>query len=292
MKNLINYYYNLLVTDFKKINQRFIFEVEGKKYEFIPFYGDVNKFYKIYLTVIKNNKYCHEILLNKDKNLLTFYDNKPYILIKKNICIDSRVDINEIINYDIPIYVHNTIDWKKLWEEKIDYYEYQMSQLAIKYKFLKKSFDYYIGLSETAISLLNYIDTNDIKYYVSHRRIDQNEKLDEFFNPLNIILDSRTRDIAEYIKINYFNGRIDENEVLKYLDNLNFTYTENLLFLSRLLYPSYYFDTYDQIIQDKVSDEKIQLYMKKNASYETFLKRIYIYIKNKYKIPEIEWLES
>lgn len=292
MKNLINYYYNLLVNDFKKTNDRFIFEVEDKNYEFVPFSGDINKFYKIYLTVIKNNKYCHEIILNKDRNLLTFYNNKPYILIKKNICIDSRVDINEIINYDIPIYENNTVDWKKLWEEKIDYYEYQMSQFAIKYRFLKKSFDYYIGLSETAISLLNYIDINDIKYYVSHRRIGPNEKLDEFFNPLNIVVDNRTRDIAEYIKVNYFNGKIDENEVLNYLDNLNFTYTENLLFFSRLLYPSYYFDIYDQVIQEKISDEKIQFYIKKNTSYEAFLKKIYIYIKNKYKIPEIEWLEN
>ena len=83
MKNLINYYYNLLVNDFKKTNDRFIFEVEDKNYEFVPFSGDINKFYKIYLTVIKNNKYCHEIILNKDRNLLTFYNNKPYILIKR-----------------------------------------------------------------------------------------------------------------------------------------------------------------------------------------------------------------
>ena len=135
-------------------------------------------------------------------------------------------------------------------------------------------------------------DINDIKYYVSHRRIGPNEKLDEFFNPLNIVVDNRTRDIAEYIKVNYFNGKIDENEVLNYLDNLNFTYTENLLFFSRLLYPSYYFDIYDQVIQEKISDEKIQFYIKKNTSYEAFLKKIYIYIKNKYKIPEIEWLEN
>ena len=263
----------------------------AKNYEFIPFYGDINRFYKLYLTLISNNKYCHEVVFNKDKNLLTVYNNIPYLLIKKNICIDSRVDINEIINYNIPIYEENGIDWKKLWTEKIDYYEYQMSQLATKYKYLKKSFDYYIGLSETAISLLNYVNRSDIKYYISHKRINQNEKLDDFLNPLNIVIDNRTRDVAEYIKINYFNGTLYENEVYQYLDNLHFTYTENLLFLSRLLYPTYYFDVYDKIIQEQVSEEKIDFYIKKNTHYEVFLKKIYIYIKNKYKIPEIEWLE-
>lgn len=291
MKNLINYYYGLLINNFKKINERFVFEIDNKSYEFIPFYGDINQLYKNYLTLSNNNKYCHEIIFNKDKNLLTFYNNTSYILIKKNICIDKKVDMNEIVNYDIPVYSKNNINWKKLWKDKIDYYEYQMSQLAVKHNILKNSFDYYVGLSETAISLLNYIEDNDIKYYVCHKRINLNEKLDEFFNPANIIIDNRTRDIAEYIKINYLNETISVNEVFYYLDNINFSYVESLMFLSRLLYPSYYFDIYDQIIQDQISEEKIKFYIKKNTAYEAFLKRVYKYIKNRYKIPEIEWLE-
>ncbi|MBE6139496.1 MAG: hypothetical protein E7174_03270 [Firmicutes bacterium] len=292
MKNLINYYYALIINNFKKINDSFVFEVDNKNYEFIPFYGDVNKFYKNYLTLINNNKYCHEVIFNKDKNLLTFYNQKPYILLRKNIYIDKKVDINEIINYDIPIYGGNSLNWKKLWGDKIDYYEYQMSQIAIKYRILKNSFDYYIGLSETAINLLNYVDDTKIKYFICHRRITINQMLDEFFNPINIVVDSRTRDIAEYIKINYFSETINLTEVFNYLDSLNFNYDESLLFLARLLYPTYYFDMYDQIIQGKISEEKIQFYTKKNAFYEVFLKKLYNYIKFKYKIPEIEWLEN
>ena len=292
MKNLINYYYGLLIGNFKKINEYFVFKIEDKNYEFIPFYGDINKFYKNYLILKSNNKYCHEVVFNKDKNILTFYENKSYLLLKKNICIDKTVDINEIINYDIPVYGTYTLDWKKLWKDKIDYYEYQMGQLAIKYRILKNSFDYYIGLSETAIGLLNYIDDKDIKYCVCHKRILQNQKLDEFFNPVNIIIDSRTRDIAEFVKINYFNEFIDINQVIYYIEYMRFNYTECLLFFSRLLYPSYYFDLYDQVIQEKISEEKINFYIKKNTYYEVFLKKIYIYIKNKYKIPEIEWLEN
>jgi len=292
MKNLINYYYGLLISDFKKINEHFIFEADNKSYEFIPFYGDINIVYKNYQLLMNNNKYCHEILLNKDKNILTFFDSKPYILIKKNICINKKVDIEEIIDYGIPVYRANSLNWKQLWIEKIDYYEYQMSQLAIKYKKLKDSFDYYISLSETAISLLNYVDNRDIKYYIYNKRIKLNEKLDEFFNPLNIVIDNRTRDIAEYIKVNYFNDKMDCSEFFNYLDKLNFSYAESLLFLSRLLYPSYYFDIYDQIIQDKVSEDRIEFYIKNNASYEAFLRKTYNYIKSKYKIPEIEWLEN
>lgn len=292
MKNLINYYYGIFINDFKKINDRFVFTYDNKNYEFIPFFGDINKFYENYVTLINNNKYCHEIIFNKDKNILTFYNNKPYLLLRKNINIDNKVDINEIINYDFQVYGNYSLNWKKLWMDKIDYYEYQMSQLGIKYKKLKSSFDYYVGLSENAINLLNYINDKNIKYYICHKRICANEKLDSFFNPLGIIVDSRVRDIAEYIKIMYFNKETDIDEVKYYLDILNLDDTEILLFLARMIYPSYYFDMYDQIIQENINEEKIEIYTKKNVSYETFLKKIYNHIKTKYEITQIEWLEN
>ena len=162
MKNLINYYYGMLINEFKKINERFVFTVDNKNYEFIPFFGDANSFYKNYLVLINSNKYCHEIIFNKDKSILTFYNNKPYILLRKNLCIDKSVDLDEIVNYDVQAPGTYTFNWKKLWIDKIDYYEYQMSQFAVKYQSLKNSFDYYIGLSESAINLLNYIDENKI----------------------------------------------------------------------------------------------------------------------------------
>ena len=292
MKNLINYYYGLLIKEFKKVDESFVFSIDNKVYEFIPFYGDINKFYKNYSLLISNNKYCHEVIFNKDKQLLTLYGKKQYLLLKKNICINKLVDIDEILNYNIPVYGIQSLNWKKLWENKIDYYEYQMSQLAIKYKKIRNSFDYYVGLSETAISLLNYIDNNNITYYICHRRIRYGEKLDEFFNPINIVIDSRVRDIAEYIKVNYFNENINIDFILNFIDNLNLNYTESILLLARLLYPSYYFDIYDQIIQDKIRDDKIDIYIKKNTSYEMFLKKIYIFLKSKYKLPEIEWLAN
>ena len=61
-----------------------------------------------------------------------------------------------------------------------------MRQLGLKYKKIKSSFDYYVGLSENSINLLNYVNEKDVKYYICHRRISFNEKLDNFFNPLSI----------------------------------------------------------------------------------------------------------
>lgn len=292
MKNLINYYYNLNIKSFKKTDGKFVFEIDNKFYEFIPFYGDVNTFYKNYLIVLDSNKYCHEIVLNNQKNILTFYDGKPYLLLRKKLSIDNKVDLNEIITYAVPVYSESKPDWKKLWKQKIDYYEYQMSQLSHKYKLLKNSFDYYVGLSENAISLLNYIKEKDIRFYICHKRINNNEKLDNFFNPTNFVVDSLGRDVAEYIKANFFESNIELQMVYNCIDKLSFDGSEFILFFARLMYPSYYFDVYDRIIQGSVAEEQIELYIKKNAPYEAFLKKIYNYLKLKFVFPEIEWLEN
>lgn len=291
MKNLINYYYNLILSEFRKIDDYYIFDIDGKKYSFVPFYGDLNKFYKLYLLLNNNNKYCHEVIINKDKSIITFYENIPYILLKKNVYLKSMVNLDEILNYDIIVYKKSELNWKELWERKIDYYEYQMNQLGFKYKLLKESFSYYVGLSEVAISILNYVNEKNINLYICHKRINYKESMDDFLNPLNIMIDNRTRDIAEFFKINYINEAINTREVIEYLNKLSLNYDESLLLLARLMYPSYYFDIYDKIIQEKISDDKVNFYIKKNVYYETFLKKIYFFLKSKYKIPEIEWLE-
>ena len=292
MKNLINYFYNINISDFRRNDKNFYFDVDEDKYMFIPYYGDLNNLYDIYINLYCGGRYCHEIINNKDNMIYTYYKNIPHILLKKARYSNDRITLNEIIEYDIPVYKEKKLNWKDLWKEKIDYYEYQVNQIGFKYKIIRESFSYYIGLSENAINLLNYIDKNKVKNYITHKRINFKEDYDDFLNPLNIIIDTRVRDIAEYIKINYINNEIDIDSVLKFLNNYNMEYNESILLLSRLIYPSYYFDMYDLIIQEIISEDKINEYIKKNTYYEVFLKKIYKFIKLKYKIPEIEWLEG
>lgn len=292
MKNLINYYYGLNVDNYKKTNENFTFNINNEKYEFSIFDGNLDDLFKNYSIVLNNNKYCHKIIFNKNQQILTYYNNKPYILLKKEINITKGIDLNEILNYNLPVYNVNEFNWKKFWKRKIDYYEYQISQLAVKYEKIKESFSYYIGLSETAISLLNFINTSEINYCISHKRINIKDKIDSLFNPINFVVDSRVRDISEYIKMSYFNDQIEKLDIYTIIKKLNLNKTELILFFSRLLYPTYYFDMYDKIIQGKTSEEKINNIIKKNNSYEMFLKKIYKYLNKEYKIPNIEWLNN
>ena len=288
MKNIINYYYNMIVNDFTKRDNCFIFYINKKKYEFIQFNGDINVVNKIYSILNSYNKIFDEIVLNKEKNILTYYENTPYILLKKNNYSNDEIKLIDIIKYDNLIDIKEELKWKRLWIEKFDYYELLLDQIEPKFAILKESFCYYAGLNEVAINLLNYVDYNKIKFNIAHKRIDKETDL---YNPLNIIIDSRVRDIAEYIKNNFFYKNIDVDKCIEEIIKNIIDRDEALLLISRLIYPSYYFDLYDDIYNRRKNESDLQKIIKKNAVYEAFLKKIYNKIKYIYNLPQVEFLE-
>ena len=288
MKNVINYYYGLIVREHKKKDNKFIFEINNNIFEFIPFFGDINTLMNTYSILKMYRKESDEIILNKDNNVATIYNNEPYILLKKYKNNRKSININDIINYDSMIHIKHNINLKKMWNEKVDYYLIELKENN-NLQNIKKCFSYYIGLSELAISLLNYVDLSKINYYISHKRIKETEDL---YNPLNIIIDSRVRDIAEYIKNSFFynESKIENFEYL--IKSQNFTQEEMLLLLARLLYPSYFFDAYEKLYLGTITDKEIEKIIKKNNNYEQLLKKIYKHINFLYNIPKIDFLEN
>ena len=292
MKNFINYYYNLSISNIRKNSENYYFEINGIEYEFILCLDDKESIRSKYFLIINSNRYTHEIVYNINNSIYTYYNNLPYILIKKNYKNDELINLKTIIEYDALLDIKYHFNWKQLWQNKIDYYEYQVKEIGYKYYNIKQSFSYYIGLSEIAICLLNYVNSSEIFPYISHKRITIKENYDSFLNPINIVIDSRIRDISEYIKINYINEKISIDDIKIFLNEFTMNNSEAILFLSRLIYPTYYFDLYDLIIQDKINDSKINYYTEKNVYYETFLKNMYKLLKTKYNIPIIEWFEN
>lgn len=289
MKNLINYFYGIQINEYKKRDNSFYFIDNKNEFEFVEFYGDINNLINLFSFLKQSNIEVDEIILNNQNSFLTDYENKTYILLKKNNNNRGDINLEAIQNYDINTYIKGKINWKDLWKEKIDYYEFQLEETGINYPLLKETFSYYVGLSEIAINLLNYIDLNNVELYISHKRL---ENAYDLFNPLNIILDSKSRDIAEYIKKIFYDKKISESFISEKIGKHFFTNNEAILFMSRLIYPSYYFDMYEKIYDKKDTEENLKKVTKKNTEYEVFLKKIYIFLKRKYDIPQIEFLEN
>lgn len=292
MKNYLNYYYNLSISNIRKRDNHYLFEINNVQYEMFPFFENLDQLLYLYRLIIFNNRYSHEIVFNNEKSAITLCKNIPYILIKKNSNSNKLIDLGEIINYDLLLNIDFSLNWKELWQKKMDYYEYQVKEIGNKYKIIRQSFPYYLGLSELAISLLNVVDLKEIYPYISHKRITYNEDYNTFLNPLNMLIDTRTRDIAEYLKTHFFNYDIVDAYLLDKIYKVNFNRSEVILLLSRLIYPTYYFDAYDKIIKGELDPNKLNFYIEKNVCFETFLKKIYNYYKRIYNIPIIEWFEN
>lgn len=302
MKNALNYYYGIYIENIIKNNGEYYFYFNNKEYHLVLYnrpLDDIKSLYELNMEMISKNILVHKIIKNLKNEIITNINDKKYILIE--LCDYKN---NEVLLNDIKYYHNFTYNikykkdllrnnWISMWCEKIDYYEYQISELGNRYKILCDSLSYYIGLGENAISFLkNNLKNNITNYIVSHKRIRIDDGSFEFYNPINFIIDNRVRDLAEYIKNSFFYEKINLDDIKLYLDNIYFNNEEYILFFSRLLFPTYYFDIYDEIINNNLEEEKIINIIEKNPLYEDFLKKIYKYItkeKNIFLEP-IDWL--
>lgn len=305
MKNVINYYYNLNPNKINKIFNYYYFYLNNELYFFIIYTRkeeDLNDIYNFNQTLIANNILVNEIINNKNNTIITIANRIPYILVKLQINQNKDIKLPEISylsNLKIR-YPQNLMrsNWANLWTNKIDYLEYQLEQNYQKYPILAESFNYFIGLAENAISYLNTTITtlkpekNDIGV-ISHDTISIEDTIYSLYNPLNIIIDHKSRDLAEYIKISFFkdNYKIFD-ELDEYFKHNYFSFYGINLLIARILYPSFYFELYDSIINKELNESAILKITSRINEYENYLQEIFNYFHKFYNIKDINWLKK
>lgn len=299
MNNFIKFFYNMKVTNTNFINNYYEFNHNNNYYRLYILNEEYNIYnYNNIYTINKeliNNTLMSEIILNKDKNIITTYHNINYILLKINCNINKNITLEEIDYLSkVKIVNNNKSNWGLLWSKKIDYLEELISENGKKYPQVVNSFNYFIGLSENAISYYNNIDiNNNMMHYISHKRLKPTDKVDSLYNPLNIIYDYRVRDVAEYIKNSFWadNHNI-YNELNNYIYKSNLSLNEVKLLISRILFPSFYFDLYEDIFNYNKDEKILNNIISRIDEYEEYLNSIIIYFKRFYPIDEIEWLKK
>ena len=257
----------------------------------------MNQIYELYIYIKSLGIYCHDIIPNKDNEIIINVNTKDYILLRTNI--NNRIiDINDIITMS-NIYINESqfdkikkTKWNYLWKNKIDYLEYQISQFGKKKLFIRESSDYYIGIVENCISLISNQSIDDKNYTINHERLNKMTTTDEFYNPVNFIIDYRVRDIVEYIKTKFENINEIIKNINEYIYRCRINQNEITLLFIRLLYPSEYLDTCELILDNKVKEKELLKIINNSQVFENNIKRIYNYIKRLTPLPEIEWLEK
>ena len=299
MKNIIAYYYQVIPDTVYNKNKNYFFQYGHFDYAFVKCYFDepqIQKEYELSLYLKDHRFYNHTLVKNKDQRLITLVQNEPYVLLKSQIGLNSSLKLKDILFFSNTVVPQNQFSilkrdyWDKLWANKIDYFEYQVNQLGKKYPLITESFSYFVGLVENGIAMYHDFYLKNQKLVISHRRIRNDSTLYELYNPLNFILDYQVRDVAEFFKTKFMVKDDIFSDIVEYINNANLTSYEMVMFFIRMFYPSFYFDLYEEIMDQQKNEEEILQVIDKIPSYELLLKRLYFYFRQFTKMPDISWL--
>lgn len=288
MKNTIRYYYNFdNITIISQKNKKYI-KYNNELYIACKVKNE-NEVIELY-NLTKNIPYFYKFIINREGKIFTNYKNDTFVLLKITGNYSSNIQKNKKIIIDNNKKYHlDRSDWYSLWTQKNDYFEYQYNHIKGKYKIIDESINYYIGIAENAISYIANI-SGELKgkeeKVLCHRRIEENE----FFNPLNYVIDYKERELSEYLKYIFVTKKYTECDVEKLVTSCNSTQAGYQLLFGRMLYPSIYFDIYDKIINEYESESSLMCIIKRNREYENYLQRIFEAINANVKIKNIDWL--
>ena len=293
MKNQILFYYHIDNIELSKVKGIYYFRYCKQLYSFEKI-QNVDFFVKIIqiLNEVGSSKYF-PVIPNIYNEFLCNIDDQWYALFLHTVVDFSLLE--EILR--LPIipseYYSNYkfISWDILWRAKVDYYEYQLQHIFNIYPVIDESFFYYIGMAENAISYIKYnliFSSRRQNLYLCHKRIDSSI----FFHPKNVIIDYRARDVAEYIKYLFFSNSYHNFSFFSLFKFLNFSYDDFVLLYSRLLFPSYFFDIYDNIVAHRGQEEELKTILMRVNEYNSFLVYIHETICRIVVIPSVSWIKK
>lgn len=293
IKQYIEYYYNLENINIIKIKEYYRLDYKNTNYLFMPLTRYPIEILQIN-RVINNDANYDNIVLNIKNQLITYIDGKNYILVRLSKNSANYNLYNQIEKSKIVYLPNEMIDkitktnWDILWSKKIDYIEYQLNNLDND-NIVFNSVWYYIGMAENAISYVNEtlsLSSNH-RLYVSHKRINE-----QFFNnPLNLIVDYRSRDISEYLKYMFLKKEYDYIEIKEKLQKLNLDEFLCRMIYGRLFFVTFYFDIFDSVMNgNKENKFLLRNIINRADEYEDYINSIYDILAQIKKIPRIGWV--
>ncbi len=302
MKNFINYYYHFYVSNIHLLDGRYFFTYGNDQYMFKLCFENahlIEEIDELSKQLYYQDVFYHEIIYNKDNSIITYIDGKPYVMLKLSKVASLPVSLFDIKgkNYiQLNKKLNNLVlfNWTYLWENKIDYFEEQILTKKNEYFSLLPSFHYFIGLGENAILYVKEAINNEKKEYTdqlvaSHKRFYKGFTLIDFYDPTNLIIDHKARDAAEYMKYSFLIKDYDISVIKDYLEKFELSRLGAHLLFGRLLFPSFYFDQLELVLT-RNEYSNIHKLETRLEEYQLFLIDIFMILKEKYQIQEINWI--
>jgi len=297
VENALNYFYDMRIQSIRQRNDVYFIESGTSLYALQKcddYIDKIDVIYELNIYLLYNNIYVYKMIKNKYDSVTTLIENNNYILIEIDNQYDKKIDLDMIFSFQYKIQIIPQLKvngWKNLWMDKIDYFEYQMSKIGLKFPIIRESMSYYIGLAENAITTLGEVLNEDL--YLQHRRISKDSTNYDFLNPLNLIFDTRVRDFCEYYKSSLIYNETDKIlKVSNIFEKFNYTNNETFLFYIRMLFPTFYFDECEKIITKNETDKKLIKVIEKVNDYEYLLFELNDYLGKMCLLPDFKWINK
>ncbi|MGN1296039.1 MAG: hypothetical protein ACI4U5_06480 [Bacilli bacterium] len=257
------------------------------------------------------NELCHKITqetfskvssicVNRNNMFLTPYEDYNVVLISVEKFIVTLSDLiffhRKYINFQFQEEPISLNDIKTRWINKTTYIRekilHSFSMSSPYYDILRKVTFYMLGYADNAIQYLEdlIIDKGEKITYltIAHKRLRRLTSYD-LCNPLNLVYDSPTRDLAELYKFH----SLSKEELIDSLKYYSFSSKDIAFLLARLLYPTYLFDLLESSYEEKKDIHRhIELIYKNLPLQRNSLLYIYKELKQKYMIRPIYFLEN
>lgn len=307
MKNVINYYYNFNIDNLRMIGGHYYFVYQNRKFIFQEIKDtqfDYEAIFELNQILVRHHNLFYKIIVNKNNQIITQYANKQYILMIDYSKEDRKFTLPDLLEIDIPVNDENKVinrlnrsNWTNLWQRKIDYFELFIEHNINKYIELNKYMNYFIGIGENAILYAkNTIEDVKPNYYdrpvISHKRIDSDISIKQLYNPINLVVDHPARDIAEFLKTIFWNHTYQKINLEVELEDLHLSSYGARLVIARMLFPSFFFDAFERLVENKIEQTDIFYIIDRINEYEQYLSTIYHHFKMRYNIPEVGWLKK
>lgn len=265
MIEILKKYYDIEITDYKEYREGILFFINGNYYYFVKTIYDYEYLMRLLDICLYAKKYkikLHDFVFNREGRILS----EEYVLFKLNVLI-SEIEFKDVCSFNILLneYKDEYVKLEKFWEDKIDYLEYQLSEFCSN-KLINNSFDYFVGIGEVLLSFYkdNYIYDDNV--FLVHRLINSLSTID-FYNPLNITIGCKYKDVVSFIK---FTNSMDI--LFELLDRVSDN--DKIYLFVRMAFPFKYFNIINEMLFDGLNDQKLTEIINNIDKYELYLKEM------------------
>lgn len=289
MRQILYYYYNVNFEIIDESTDIYLLRYREELFAFKRLEIDEESLKGI-ITILNNYHInYHHIIINSKNELISTFQNKNYCLIKIEQSLKNRWMDFSIYEID-----YHIIDLGIIWEQRIDYYMKSLSELGITNLLTLSLFNYYIGMSENAIAIVNRLKNKDsnFKRVLAHKRVRYPFDYIKYYDPTEMIIDVRIRDYSEYLKSKIESDDVILDNELRYIRKINYSNDEANILLARLLYPSYYFDRLDKFLEHEITEDELNKSIDLIYKYEHFLSNIYKEMSSMYELYIIDWIKK